>query len=690
MKRCIGGLVAACGLFLSSAQAASVVVVSPRGEVAQVRQVTVRFSEAVVAFGDPRLPDPFAVTCAGTTPAGTGRWASDRVWLYDFREPLGPGSRCTARLRPDWKPATKSGAAANPASAAATTLTGPTEFSFSTGGPAVVAMQPGDGSEIEEDQHFLLRLNGPALEASVVANAWCEVEGIGERLALRIVGGDVRAQVLKARRIDKAAAERALLVRCERPLPNRSALRVVWGKGIAATANPQVLTTIEQRFRYTVRPAFTAEFSCEREKANAPCVPIRPVTVRFSAPVSRDQAAQVRLRPASGEALAPVFDKDDKSVEVSELTFPRPLAENAAFAVELPRDLKDNAGRPLANADSFPLKVQTGAAPPIAKFAAAPFGIVERNAEALLPVTLRHVQAELRPAGPGAPVTAASAPLAPTGAASAPSRGPVRVKRLLGDAEILAWYARLQRYHETQLTAQELGLPQREWYTFEEDRDARGRVTKRRVDRRVGTREVSLLAGDAGASRLDLPQLAGGDPRPFEVVGIPLAQPGYHVVEIESLRLGQSLLDKRAPMYVRTGVLVTNLGVHFKHGRENSVAWVTTLDRGRPVENAAVVVHDCHGKPLWNGRTDARGWPWSPARSASRSASARPTAASSSRRGRPTTTAATPTSPSCSAAGRRASSLGASTCRQEAVPSPTCAPRPSSTGPCSEPARRCR
>ena len=107
--------------------------------------------------------------------------------------------------------------------------------------------------------------------------------------------------------------------------------------------------------------------------------------------------------------------------------------------------------------------------------------------------------------------------------------------------------------------------------------------------------------------RLDLPQLDGGDPRPFEVVGIPLAEPGYHVVEIESLRLGQALLDKRAPMYVRTGVLVTNLGVHFKLGRENSLVWVTTLDRGKPVEGAAVTVNDCRGTPLWSGSTDAKG-----------------------------------------------------------------------------------
>jgi hypothetical protein len=576
----------------TGALAVAVVAATPQGEVAQVRQVTVKFGEAVVPFGDLRLPDPFTIACRGASvPAGSGRWANDRVWLYDFREPLGPGTSCSATLRSDWKPTAKSGAAAPTGAASAAAVTGTTRFAFSTGGPAIVAVQPGGGGEIEEDQHFLLRLSGAAVEATVAANAWCEVEGIGERLALVVVGGDVRAQVLKARGVPPAAADRTLVARCERPLPNRAAMRLVWGKGIAAANDPKIVTSVEQRFRYTVRAAFTAEFTCERERAAAPCLPIRPLTVRFAAPVARDLAAQVRLRPAAGEPLAPVFDKDDRSSDVGEVSFPKPLAENATFSVELPANLRDLAGRPLANASAFPLKVQTGSAPPIAKFAAAPFGIVERDADAMLPVTLRHVQTDLRP---------------PANAASQPG-GRVRVKRLTSDDDILAWYARLQKYHESQLTARELGFPEREWTVVEEDRDAKGRTIRRRVDRMVGTREVSLLAKEADARRLELPMLAGGDPRPFEVVGIPLPEPGYHVVEIESLRLGEALLDKRAPMYVRTGALVTNLGVHFKHGRENSVVWVTSLDRGKPVEGADVVVHDCNGRTLWSGRSDAKG-----------------------------------------------------------------------------------
>jgi hypothetical protein len=73
----------------------------------------------------------------------------------------------------------------------------------------------------------------------------------------------------------------------------------------------------------------------------------------------------------------------------------------------------------------FPLKVSTGNTPPLAKFAAAPFGIVEA-ADPMLPVTLRHVQRDL--------------------ATPATNAGGVRVKRIESDTDILSWYARVFRF----------------------------------------------------------------------------------------------------------------------------------------------------------------------------------------------------------------------------------------------------
>ena len=108
----------------------------------------------------------------------------------------------------------------------------------------------------------------------------------------------------------------------------------------------------------------------------------------------------------------------------------------------------------------------TGDAPPIAKFAAAPFGVIERHAEAMLPLTLRHVQGDLRPGA---------------------NTGTLRVLRLQSDADIIHWH---------------------------------GRVKKLDGDHAERTR--SLLKDHKDARRLDLPQLLGGDPRPFEVIGLPL------------------------------------------------------------------------------------------------------------------------------------------------------------------------
>jgi uncharacterized protein YfaS (alpha-2-macroglobulin family) len=71
--------------------------------------------------------------------------------------------------------------------------------------------------------------------------------------------------------------------------------------------------------------------------------------------------------------------------------------------------------------------------------------------------------------------------------------------------------------------------------------------------------------------------------------------------------LGAFLLGKPQSAFVPTSVLVTNLSVHFKWGREAYFIWVTTLDEGRPVQDAQVAGHDCSGKTLWAGQADAQG-----------------------------------------------------------------------------------
>ncbi|RYF59763.1 MAG: hypothetical protein EOO29_48720, partial [Comamonadaceae bacterium] len=61
-------------LAAGAAQALTVVSLSPQGEVARVRQVVAKFDSAAVAFGDPKAPAPFSVSCSDAAAAqGTGR-----------------------------------------------------------------------------------------------------------------------------------------------------------------------------------------------------------------------------------------------------------------------------------------------------------------------------------------------------------------------------------------------------------------------------------------------------------------------------------------------------------------------------------------------------------------------------------------------------------------------------------------
>ncbi len=535
-------------------QAARVQSISPQGDVAEVRQVLVRFDAAVVAAGDLRSAAPYDLACDGgtapaspaATPAGSARWLNDRSWAYDLQAPLAAGVRCTLTLRADFKPL------------GGQPLDAPRVARFSTGTPVVLDVQPYPGMAIEEDSHFLLRLNGPVDLPSVLAHVWCEVDGLGERIAVKNVDGPPLAELQKQRRGARDSGP-ALLLACTRAFPAGGRVRLVWGAGVAAAGQPQWLSTRQRRWEWPVRERFTAEFSCERENAAAACLPLRPLTLRFNAAVPRALALAIRLQPETGAAIAPAAEREARGETVNALRFAAPLAENTRYRITLPADLRDDAGRRLANAADFPLAVATGGMPPLAKFAGAPFGILEAGSDPanppLLPLTLRHVQADLAGAATG---------------------GQVRIKRLdarTPDAELLRWIGRLRSDH--------------------------GEAWTRRAQ--------PMLAAEPDASRAELPQLSSSAPRATEVIGIPLPQRGYHLVEVESRILGTALLASKAPMYARTGALVSNLGVHFKSARTSSLVWVTALDRGRPVAGARVAVNDCQGAALWSGATDAAG-----------------------------------------------------------------------------------
>jgi hypothetical protein len=112
---------------------------------------------------------------------------------------------------------------------------------------------------------------------------------------VRLIEGKERDELLKHRGWDKAAARNPLqyaTLACNRRLTAGKAMKLVFGAGVA-TPNG-VASRQDRRFEYRVREPFAAEFSCERENAQAACLPIRPMRLNFNAPVPRKLAEGIR------------------------------------------------------------------------------------------------------------------------------------------------------------------------------------------------------------------------------------------------------------------------------------------------------------------------------------------------------------------------------------------------------------
>ena len=574
---------------------------TPQGEIKGVRQVVARFSAPMVAFGDPRLPDPFTIQCPAT---GHGRWADDRNWIYDFDEDLPAGLSCSFKTKPGIK---------NPAQQSLQAG----EYRFNTGGPQVLRTLPRQGSsDIDEAQIFLLGLDTHADIASVQQHAYCSIPMLGERIPLQILDGTQRSQVLREnadeikalfRAWDKPANKKLaveelplIAARCSRKLPTGSDVTLVWGKGIRSVTG--LAANNEQQLTYQVRPAFSARTHCSKTNEQAGCIPVRPLVLAFSAPVSRALAEAIRLHGLEG-SMEPRLNADEGEDSINSVEFPGPFQPNQEVKISLPVNFHDDAGRHLENAQAFPLKVRIDEDPPLIKFPSR-FGILELNAQPMLPVTVRNVEAEVQGVQLQIAQKQSEKKASATKTAAANNSKASAGQGLLG---------RLDSDDDRVLAEWVLRMSQRYNYN-----DAEYRAFQKKHERHPREGELPLLLGKPHAAEFNAqaikPPLSviKQTPeqtayKPFEVLGIPLEKPGFYVVEFASNRLGAALHAENKPYYVASSALVTNMAVHLKAGRESSLVWVTQLDNAKPVAKAAIRVSTCDGRPLWQGETDAQG-----------------------------------------------------------------------------------
>ena len=229
----------------------------------------------------------------------------------------------------------------------------------------------------------------------------------------------------RADRLTKEEAQRIeaamTVLRCKRTLPAEARVSLLWGAGIASTGG--IKTTDEQALAFAVRPEFTVRMECDRVNADAPCLPMMPIRIQFSAQVPVASAREITLTDSTGrkypalgldeleEAMPDAGvgktppERERVAIKIGDtviiesgsspltdgLSFGGPFPERGKLIVKLGDKLVDDVGRRPANLDRFPLEIPLDDYPPLIKFSGE-FGILEATTGGVLPVTVRNVE----------------------------------------------------------------------------------------------------------------------------------------------------------------------------------------------------------------------------------------------------------------------------------------------------------
>lgn len=422
----------------------------------------------------------------------------------------------------------------------------------------IETVQPYYG-DVAEDQAFILRFNQPVNKASILPYSYCQSSVVGEQIPLISLAPESAHALLTEQSYSYGpeTAKEYVVAQCAQRLAPGSTVRLQLFDAAQHNLVPQAFTADQTGLSFTVRSPLRAQLLCEKTKSTADCNPLRPLQLRFSAPVSAHIAHELRLLLPDNTVLNPE-ELIEPETFIDGLSFAAPKLPHAELRWQLPTDwqqLKDDAGRSLANPDFFQQPIKTAALPPLLKFTHEGIGVLERYADtpALLPLALRGVEPNLLTAD------------------AKKSAGQVRQLRVNTPRSMFDWYV-----HVKNTDSQTISL-------FEQPNTM------------------------AQTQQLILPAAPNVQDKHIELIGVPLEGAGLHIVEAQSAQLGQTYEEDNSTRYVPTAALVTNLAVHSKLSTNQLLVWVTRLDTGKVVPNADITVLSCDGVLLASGRTDTQG-----------------------------------------------------------------------------------
>lgn len=423
---------------------------------------------------------------------------------------------------------------------------GSEKYHFNTGGPHVKQIFPYLYRDMDPDQSFVLMLDSD-VQVDSVRNAYFVVQGLGDRIPVTVLRGGEAEKVYAAAKIENKyeqdEAFQGPYVVLKASRPFPAGARVSLVWDKNILSPSGYSSKEDEVFEFAVQNAFKAEFGCDRESATSPCVPMLSMRLTFNSNIPAKTAQQIYIQGSDKKIYKSNLEGGSEA-SVRYLEFKGPFPASSEFSVIIPAKVRDEDGRLLTNQSQFPLKVRTGADPALLKFAAS-FGVIEAGPGAAMAVTLRRVEKSVATQFQG-------------------WTGQLRAKEF---GAIIKGLGDLQRspYGETPLDM---------W---------QGRPVQ----------NISIQKPL--------------NPAQTEVVGIPLKEKGFYLVEMKSPLLGQSLIGPGKDFYVRSGALVTNLAVHVKYTQTEAWVWVTDLKTARVVPGARVHIYDNAGAVVATHVTDAKG-----------------------------------------------------------------------------------
>ena len=472
----------------------------------------------MVALGDPRLADPFDIDCAAK---GHGRWADERNWIYDFDDDLPAGVRCTFKLRNGLPTAT-----APRWSALARFNSTPADRRFALRFRTTAARSTRIRCSCSRStrRQRRRRSNAPRIAPSTASR---------ERVPVRVLEGDERNAILDQRRelgysyyqiLWKDGVRSNGRVR-DRSLEDAEA-QLVGGRLQAQTAAERHEDADRlgrghrsaERNRHDGRPEAAVRRAAGVHRANLQCERVNARAGLYSAAadssaVQRAGAARrarqrSRIVTADGSTLAPepvaARRGDGRRPDVQAA-----VSENQSVRVQLPANIVDDIGRDAH--ERRPVSARSHDRSNTRRLRSSPveFGILES-------------ERRRRAAGDAAQ---------PRNTTAGETSRTHRQTSARNGRRGCAWPS---------------GCSASKTPT---SRAARGPTTKRRKNRsgpsKPPTIRCSRRPTPPKRSRFRAPTPTASA-RPFEVVGIPLAQRGFYVVELESRRLGAGAARRRS------------------------------------------------------------------------------------------------------------------------------------------------